>query len=66
MERDDDAGILFARLTCLLEDAAGLAGEGQNPRLTPSIRRELLLQIRLLMTEAQFTAQSLSERLEDR
>lgn len=66
MMQDDDAGALFANLTSLLEDAAGLASEGQNPRLTLPIRRALLLQIGPLLAEAHLTTQRLSHLLDGR
>lgn len=36
-----DFGEAFARLTCLLEDAAGLAAEGQSPGLNAVTRARL-------------------------
>lgn len=47
-----DFGEAFARLTCLFEDAAGLAGEGQRAGLKHAEYGELLAEIEQLMANA--------------
>ncbi len=43
MENDGayDFGQAYARMTCLLEDAAGLAAEGQSPKLDAVVRAHI-------------------------
>lgn len=50
MMEDDDIGEWFAKLTACLEDATSLAIEGQNPRLTLTERKVLLLKIQQQLT----------------
>ncbi len=51
LERDP-LGHLFARLTAILEDACGVATEGQNPQLTLRRRKVLLRRITRLVSKA--------------
>lgn len=54
MEHDGtyDFGEAFARLTCLFEDAAGLAGEGQRAGLAHAEYEKLLGEIDQMMAHA--------------
>lgn len=47
-----DFGEAFARLTCLFEDAAGIASEGQRVGLEHAIYEEVLVEIEQLMARA--------------
>lgn len=53
MENDDtyDFGEAFARLTCLFEDAAGLAGEGQRAGLAHVEYARLLSEIEQMVVD---------------
>lgn len=59
MQGESDTGALFAVLTGLLEDAAGLAAEGQNPGLTIRERRTLISRLRHLLNHAGLTLDEL-------
>lgn len=54
MEEDDsyDFAATFARLTCVFEDAAGVASEGQAARLPASRQKKLTAELSALHLEA--------------
>lgn len=59
MQGEDETGALFSVLTGLLEDAAGLAAEGQNPGLSIGDRRILVSGLRRLLHHAGLTLDDL-------
>lgn len=52
MQSEDETGARFAALTGLLEDAASMAAEGQNPSLAIRERRALITELRQILTQA--------------
>ena len=47
-----DFGDAFARLTMLFEEAAGVASEGQSPRVGAGSRLELITSLEVMLGEA--------------
>lgn len=55
----DKIGWLFAQLTGQLEDASGLAVEGQNRKLSLVTRTSLVMRLRRRLSRASRTADSI-------
>lgn len=64
MQGGDETGARFAALTGLLEDAASLAAEGQNPGLTIVERCAFVTEIRQILNQAGLTLDDLDSVFE--
>lgn len=66
MENDGpyDFGDAFARLTCMFEDAAGVAIEGQAAGLSIESYRFLAAELRVFVDQTDVRLRTLMERIE--